>query len=684
MSVALDSQKGWRQLILSHFPKPGAKEAITVVLDPDDLLGEQELLGDLQDRGYRLVDYSEPFAFRYLYEKDYRQLWDSGETPEESLLVRHLSRDLNELPYDVVARADRLDRVVRFSLNDLFPHLDPRVLRQINRVHFDTLHKFHETKLKDRLAIKPSLDFVLRFVYQLDPETVSSPADLLRLLLRIHTQGLGIPRDFQSRIIQHLEISGSWKNWPVEELVRSKTALLEFLDERWPFFVRFQGDFSEWKVREDNDKLFFKYRGPVELPLNEVRFYIDTLFQEDALSPIALPKTYDLSKLPEWVRAGITVTGRARETEDVKLARLQERLRESLPGPESYHTEWIRYALVWAEWSALRLHLVPQHNEETEALRQTIEHAFTSWVQEKFASLHNLSAINSPAMVHHVAPHMAFNRSEGQGRQALIVVDGLALDQWTLLRKAIRNKVEIPFGLDETATFAWIPTLTSISRQSIFAGATPLYFPKSLETTGQERSHWLKFWEERGLRKSEIQYTKEGTDQTDAVLLRQILELAENHKTQVLGVVVSKVDQLVHGTPTGRGGLQAAIKHWAETGLLPELISALLNLDFDIYITSDHGNTYSHGVGKPSVGVLADLRGQRALAFPDRLLRDNVAKDYPRCISWPQIALPDSWNVLLAPPRGAFIPEGKQLVTHGGISLEEVIVPFVRIQGSDP
>lgn len=685
MSAAVESQKGWRKVVLSHFPPAGAEEAITVVLDPDDLLGEQTLLVELQARGYQLVDYGDPFAFRYLYEKDFRQLWDTGESAVEALLVRHSSRELDELPYDVVAQADRMNRVIRFSLNDLFPNLDPRVVRQLDRSHFDILHKAHKARLEDRLAFKPSLDFVLRFVYKLSPETVSGSADLLHLLLRLHTQDFAIPRDFQDRIVHNLDTSGSFRNWPVDELVRSKTALLEFLDERWPVFVRLQLASGEW-VSDDKDKPEFKYSGPADLPLDDpkVRFYIDTFFQEDALSPIPLPDTIDISKLPEWVRAGIAVTGRARETDDVKLAKLQRRLQETLPGPAAYHTEWTKYALVWAEWSALRLKLEPQHNKETEALRQTIDQSFASWVQEKFASLHNLSAINSPAMVHHVAPHMAYNRSDAPARQALIVVDGLALDQWTLLRKALKKKVKIPFSLDETATFAWIPTLTSISRQSIFAGATPLYFPKSLETTGQEKSHWLKFWEERGLRKSEIQYTKEGTDQTDPVLLRQILELAENHKTQVLGVVVSKVDQLIHGTPTGRSGLQAAVKHWAESGLLPDLISALLNLDFDIYITSDHGNTYSHGVGKPNVGVLANQQGQRTLVFPDKLLRDSVAEDYPGCILWPQIALPENWNVLLAPPRGAFIPEGKQLVTHGGISLEEVIVPFVRIQRSDP
>ena len=43
------------------------------------------------------------------------------------------------------------------------------------------------------------------------------------------------------------------------------------------------------------------------------------------------------------------------------------------------------------------------------------------------------------------------------------------------------------------------------------------------------------------------------------------------------------------------------------------------------------------------------------------------------------MGLPDDWRTLLAPGRGAFVPEGKHTVGHGGIAMEEVIVPFVKI-----
>jgi hypothetical protein len=107
----------------------------------------------------------------------------------------------------------------------------------------------------------------------------------------------------------------------------------------------------------------------------------------------------------------------------------------------------------------------------------------------------------------------------------------------------------------------------------------------------------------------------------------------------------------------------------------------LLDDGYEITITADHGNIHGRGIGKPKVGVVADERGERAHVFNDELTRADVAKEYTSAIEWPQIGLPDDWRVLLAPGRGAFVPKGKHTVAHGGISMEEVIVPFVKIRG---
>ena len=84
-------------------------------------------------------------------------------------------------------------------------------------------------------------------------------------------------------------------------------------------------------------------------------------------------------------------------------------------------------------------------------------------------------------------------------------------------------------------------------------------------------------------------------------------------------------------------------------------------------------------MGRPNVGATAEVRGQRVHVFSDALLRRNTAIAYPGSIEWPNIGLPDDYLPLIAPPLCAFIGEGKRTVAHGGICIEEAIVPFITI-----
>ena len=52
---------------------------------------------------------------------------------------------------------------------------------------------------------------------------------------------------------------------------------------------------------------------------------------------------------------------------------------------------------------------------------------------------------------------------------ALVVIDGLAFDQWLTVQQEITRQ-RPAWRFEENATFAWVPTITSVSRQAIFAG----------------------------------------------------------------------------------------------------------------------------------------------------------------------------------------------------------------------
>jgi hypothetical protein len=100
-------------------------------------------------------------------------------------------------------------------------------------------------------------------------------------------------------------------------------------------------------------------------------------------------------------------------------------------------------------------------------------------------------------------------------------------------------------------------------------------------------------------------------------------------------------------------------------------------------MTSDHGNIEAKGCGRPTEGAVADLRGERVRIYPDTVLREKVMDVFPTASEWDPIGLPDDYLALLAPSRQAFVPEKQRIVCHGGVSLEEIIVPFVQIEGAE-
>jgi hypothetical protein len=258
---------------------------------------------------------------------------------------------------------------------------------------------------------------------------------------------------------------------------------------------------------------------------------------------------------------------------------------------------------------------------------------------------------------------------------ALIVVDGLAMDQWLVIRDALAT-LQPNFRFREQAVFAWVPSITSVSRQATFAGKAPIFFPNSIQTTDKEPSLWAQFWADQGLKPNEVVYHKRLGDGC----LETVSEALSHPKARVAGLVVDKVDKIMHGMEMGSAGMRNQVCQWAKQPYMKTLLDLLLDLGFRVYLTSDHGNIEVEGCGRPSEGAMADLRGERVRIYPDASLRDKVKERFPAALEWSPVGLPETCLALLAPARQAFIQEKQRAVSHGGISIEELIVPLIQIE----
>jgi hypothetical protein len=243
-----------------------------------------------------------------------------------------------------------------------------------------------------------------------------------------------------------------------------------------------------------------------------------------------------------------------------------------------------------------------------------------------------------------------------------------------LLRKNLEG-CDKSWRFQESTVFAWVPTLTSVSRQSIFAGEPPLYFPDSLGTTSKEKAHWLRFWEDHGVQRAGVDLVTSLDGPNDPKLEAAL----GNSRLTVLGIVWNKVDDIMHGMQMQTAGMHNQVRLWVSQGHPQQLLTRLQQEGFVVYLTADHGSVTATGIGNPMEGVLAETKGTRARIYDRHEFLEEVARKFPESLRWSNQGLPPGRHVLLAGNLKAFTDAGDEVVSHGGIALEEVMVPFVAI-----
>jgi hypothetical protein len=666
----------WRDAILDDFVPQ--LNRLTLAADPDGLLAEEGLQETLQKRGFEVVEFQDPVAFRYLYESSIRPRWEAGEPVELVVLLRSSNPDWNQLPYDLLRDGRRLS----FSLSELFPKFTYNEVAALEHSDLDALFQA-QAKAKPgpgNLGENATRDFILRQVFGISFELIKSEADLLARLAAPthHRPPTACP--FATRLVHHLQQQNGLAEWPLEALLSDPAALYEFLQERWPYFLDQEAGQHETSMHEPilAQTYDLKWPGPLQLPFGQpdIRAFVDTLFLEGRLRPVVHPLSDRLKDL--WVAVGLKHDPAAEYQQ--RLSHLQEKLAGRVGKTSARHQDWFSFAAAWAEVNVLRHepdHQPDQQSEEQfQALQAAVDSAFQAWLDQRYKFLATMPP-HPPVMVHHIA--RSLNRQvtpQSSDKVALVVLDGMAFDQWFIVRDSLAEQIpDIRF--QEGAVFAWIPTVTSVSRQAIFAGSLPLYFPGSISTTAKEANLWSVFWENRGLPPTAIDYSKALRTAADMAKVEQILA---RPKLRVIGLVVDQIDHMLHGMTLGLAGLHQQLRLWLSQGFLTELFQRLWQDGYRIYLTSDHGNVAGQGIGNPGEQSLADIRGQRVRIYPNQILRDAVHKSYPNTVAWPADGLPPDFFPLLAPDRQAFVPVGTTTISHGGQLLEEVIVPYVRLE----
>ncbi len=634
---------------------------VYIVNDPDGLLFEPKISSALQAKNTILFDDEDPLALRLAYEA-WRKL-----ARKNSFVIRLDQKGELFIPYDIQAESRQID----FHLSEFFQDIDLSTLRLLPASLFQSVMDAMKLFTPGKLSQQSSLDFLLRHIYRIAPETIQTNTDLIRLLIRKHYVGIEMPTQIEDRLIHLLSLTPKFKCWEFNALVPNRSTFFDFLQQQWEMYLRSESLNTIANTSWPSEQLIVPFAD------SDIRVFIDNLFAEGIIKPVKA----DGLPAGHWAWFGIAKEPEITERERICLLLKNAKACFEQCELESINTEfWFEQSHSLGIMNALFYENKKQLSvaalaEEIKKLNTTADFLFQEWLRLNFIKLQTTPTVRYPAMLHKV-PDWLSRRVDSGKKVCLLVLDGMGARQWPLLRNHLQMCANI--SLEEHACFAWVPTITSISRQALFSGKKPFSFADSLLTTSKEEQLWRDYWQEKGLAKREIKYAKK----IESLSSDAWQDLITPPSVKVAGLVINFIDEQMHGIKNGMSALNMVVDGWLTDWDFKEKIADLLDKGFEIIITSDHGSQEATGIGYINEGVKADTRGERVRIYHDPALRDSTAQAcHGSVIAWPgpELGLPKATYPLLANANSAFKSKGDVIVGHGGISLHEVVVPFVIV-----
>lgn len=315
------------------------------------------------------------------------------------------------------------------------------------------------------------------------------------------------------------------------------------------------------------------------------------------------------------------------------------------------YKEWFAIA----EEKALLDMLAVQYDVDLDT--QEINRFFQQYARTEFGKLSQNIDKNSPVLVSKAMDYMS-SHSE---KFIVIVMDGMSEFDWKIIATSFKN-----ITYEKASMFAMIPSTTSISRQCLLAGKYPSQLLEPWRQS-KEKAEFVSCAKTLGFTDVQIGYER-GYGAEFGSFVR------------CGAVIINDVDDMVHAQTQGRLGMYNDISVLANQRKLQEMTQRFLNNGYDVYITADHGNTCCTGLGKlMGTGVEVETKSRRMLALKDFADKTSLIDKYG-LIDYPKYYLPKEFDYVICDVGDSFDAKGNEVMTHGGITLDEVVVPFIKIK----
>ncbi len=379
--------------------------------------------------------------------------------------------------------------------------------------------------------------------------------------------------------------------------------------------------------------------------------------------------------------------------------------RQLLMDPD--YNDWIEIYLKLTNWDmeldehpevGLRQTLTEQKKECNQEFSKFVEKNYKSWIDS--AGSEDAPRLTTQITEKYVFPHL----SKSAGPIFYFVIDCLRLDQWLVMEKHLTEL----FNIQKDYYYSILPTATPYSRNSLFAGLFPSeiekYYPDLWGTMSDDESSMNKYEKEllqnllnrkKISLSNELKYVKIIDPEVGRSFEQNVLS---HRKTHFMAVVVNFLDMIAHGRSDSdilkeiapdESAYRSLTNSWFQHSSLLNTFRAIATIpNAKVVVTTDHGSIRTLRGAK----VLGDREASPNLRFKfGRNLKVDEKHaifiknplDYKlpkRGLTINYIISKEDFYFVYPTDYHKYLSHYKDSFQHGGISLEEMILPVITME----
>ncbi len=341
--------------------------------------------------------------------------------------------------------------------------------------------------------------------------------------------------------------------------------------------------------------------------------------------------------------------------------------------------------------------LAMQKEEANIGFAKFVKRNYMDWV----AALSPTSTGEHPLMSPEIFKTAIFPLLNAGEKVFMIVFDNFRYDQWKTLERELGDLFEI----DENLYCSILPTATQYARNAIFSGLMPNkiaeMFPDLWVDEDEEEGKNLnegpliKTQLDRYRRHDTFSYHKVNDSAGADKLMQQVGNMMKNS----LNVVVFNfIDMLSHARTESKmvrelandeSAYRSITLSWLRHSVVADFFRLLAQTDCTVVVTTDHGSIRTNRpvkiVGDRNTNTNLRYKLGKNLAYDNKdlfiikepqkalLPSPNISTSYVFATGDSFFAYPNNYNYYVSYYKNTF--------QHGGISMEEMLIPLVRMRG---